>query len=175
MVKIKTKKLFYWPNFQWRFCPLKLMIFWQKIQKYPSWLYFLGYPPVFQASSYLRSCIAKKKSFSIIAEGDTVAPPPHRAARVKKDIPSHLLGWYRTILFYSLWYHTISISMTSLLTHIVAHSIRPSFRSKIKINNQPLKKLSKSWQKLQNADIPNQFSISKIIRIFLIFFIRISF
>ena len=64
------------------------------------------------------------------------------------------------------------VSMTSLLTHTVAHSTRPSFRPKI--NNQPLKKflslavrqLSKSCQKWQNSDIQSQFSMSKIIRIF---------
>ena len=65
---------------------IKFVAFWQKIQKCLSWLYFLGYPPVFQASSYLRSCIAKKKSFSIIAEGDTVALPPHRAAQRAKFV-----------------------------------------------------------------------------------------
>ena len=37
-----------------------------------------------------------------------------------------------------LWY--TAISMTSLLTHTVAHSTRPSFRPKT--NNQPLKKCS---------------------------------
>ena len=65
--------------------------------------------------------------------------------------------------------------MTSLLTHTVAHSTRPFSRPKI--NNQPLKKffkscgqLSKSCQKWQNSDFQSQFSMSKIIRIFLIFF-----
>ena len=41
------------------------------------------------------------------------------------------------------------ISMTSLLTHTVAHSTRPSF--KLKTNNQPLKKflsLAVSWVKV---------------------------
>ena len=45
-------------------------------------------------------------------------------------------------------------SMTSLLTHTVAHSTRHSFRPKT--NNQPLKKflsLAVSCQKLQNSDI----------------------
>ena len=58
--------------------------------------------------------------------------------------------------------------MTSLLTHTVTHSIRPSFR--LKTNNQPLKKflsLAVSWQ---NSDFQSQFSMSKITRIFLIFF-----
>ena len=36
--------------------------------------------------------------------------------------------------------------MTTLLTHTVAHSTKPSFMPKT--NNQPLKKLSKSCQKL---------------------------
>ena len=65
--------------------------------------------------------------------------------------------------------------MTSLLTHTVAHSTRPYYRPKI--NNQSLKKscgqLSKSCQKWQNSDFQSQFSMSKIIRIFLeIFFIE---
>ena len=44
-----------------------------------------------------------------------------------------------------------NISMTSLLTHTVAHSTRPSYRPKI--NNQPLKKflgLAVSWVKVVN-------------------------
>ena len=71
-----------------------------------------------------------------------------------------------------------NFSMTSLLTHTVAHSTRPSFRPKN--NKQPLKKvlkscgqLSKSCQKLQNSDFQSQFPMSKITRIFLnLFFIE---
>jgi hypothetical protein len=67
-------------------------------------------------------------------------------------------------------------SMTSLLMqHTVAHSTRPSFR--LKINKQPFYQsfmscgqMSKSCQKWQNSDFQSQFSMSKIIRIFLIFF-----
>ena len=63
-------------------------------------------------------------------------------------------------------------SMTSLLTHTFEHSNRSSCRSKT--NNQPIKKflsqLSKSCQKWQNSDFQSQFSMSKIIRSFLIFF-----
>ena len=62
--------------------------------------------------------------------------------------------------------------MISLLTHAVTHSDRPSFRPKT--NNKPIKKflnscgqLGKSCQKLQNSDFQSQFSMSKIIRIFL--------
>ena len=62
--------------------------------------------------------------------------------------------------------------MTSLLIHTVAHSTRPAQ------NQQPIPKkvfkscnqLSKSCQKLQNSDFQSQLSMSKIIRIFLIFF-----
>ena len=66
---------------------------------------------------------------------------------------------------------TYTISMTSLLMHTVAHSTRPSFRSKI--NNQPLKKLLSllvSWVKVvKNGKILtfSQFSNAKIIRNFL--------
>ena len=45
--------------------------------------------------------------------------------------------------------HYTDSSMTSLLTHTVAHSTRPSFR--LKTNNQPLKKflsLAVSWVKV---------------------------
>ena len=65
----------------------------------------------------------------------------------------------------------ILFSMTSLLTHTVAHFTRPSFRPKI--NNQPLKscgQLSKSCQKWQNSDFQSQFSMPKIIQIFRFFF-----
>ena len=59
--------------------------------------------------------------------------------------------------------------MTTLLTHTVAHSTKPSFMPKT--NNQPPKKscaqLSKSCQKWQNPDFQSQFSMSKNIRIFL--------
>ena len=64
------------------------------------------------------------------------------------------------------------ISMTTLLTHTVAHSTKPSYMPKT--NNQPPKKvfkscakLSKSCQKWQNSDFQSQFSMSKNIRIFL--------
>ena len=69
------------------------------------------------------------------------------------------------------------ISMTSLLTHIVEHSTRPFFM--LEANNQLLKKflslavrcrsgqMSKSCQKWQNSDFQSQFSMSKIIQIFL--------
>ena len=64
-------------------------------------------------------------------------------------------------------------SMTSLLTHTVAHSTRPSIR--LKTNNQPLKKflsqLSKNRQKWQNSDFQSQFSMSKIIQIYLKIFL----
>ena len=39
---------------------------------------------------------------------------------------------------YKLLCRLLTVSMTSLLTHTVAHSTRPSFR--LKTNNQPLKK-----------------------------------
>ena len=75
---------------------------------------------------------------------------------------------HRALRFSALTY----TSMTSLLTHTVAHSTRPSFWPKTK--NQPLKKclkscrqLSKSCQKLQNSDFQSQFSTSKINQIFL--------
>ena len=59
------------------------------------------------------------------------------------------------------WRHNICTSMTSLLTHIVAHSTRPSFRPKI--NNQPLKKflsLAVSWVKVvKNGKILTSKSI----------------
>ena len=61
------------------------------------------------------------------------------------------------------------------VTQTVAYSTRHSFRPKT--NNQFLKKffklcghLSKICQKLQNSDFQSQFSMSKIIRIFLNFF-----
>ena len=59
----------------------------------------------------------------------------------------------------------LNFSMTSVLTHPVAHSTRSKF------NNQPIKKscgqLSKSCQKWQNSDFQSQFSMSKMITIFL--------
>ena len=67
---------------------------------------------------------------------------------------------------------TILDSMTSLLTHTVAHFTRPSFRPTI--NNliffKSFGQLSKSCQKWQNSDFQSQFSMPKIIRIFPIFF-----
>ena len=59
-------------------------------------------------------------------------------------------------------------SMTTLLTHTVAHSTKPSFMPKT--NNQSHKScapLSKSWQKWQNSDFQSQFSMSKNIQNFL--------
>ena len=56
-------------------------------------------------------------------------------------------------------------SMTTLLTHTVAHSTKPSFS--LKANNQPIKKLlscAVSCQKWQNSDYQSQsqFFMSKI-------------
>ena len=62
---------------------------------------------------------------------------------------TNLLNWCnlvsssKNVVFYAFF------SMTSLLTHTVAHSTRPSFR--LKTNNQPLKKflsLAVSWVKV---------------------------
>ena len=70
---------------------------------------------------------------------------------------------------------SVRISMISLLTHTVAHSTRPSYVPKV--NNQPLTKVFKSCRQLskicqnwQNSDFQSQFSMSKVILIFLIFF-----
>ena len=72
-------------------------------------------------------------------------------------------------------YTLLRNSMTSLLTHTVAHSTRPSCRSKT--NNQSLEKffnccgqLIKNCQKWQNSDFQGQFAISTIILDFPIFF-----
>ena len=65
--------------------------------------------------------------------------------------------------------------MTSLLSHTVACSTRLSFRPKT--SNQSIKKklsLAVNWVKVvkkwQNSDFQSQFSMSKMIWIFLIFF-----
>ena len=58
--------------------------------------------------------------------------------------------WIENARVYMIFFRTSSkVSMTSLLTHTVAHSTRPSFR--LKTNNQPLKKFlsfSVSWVKV---------------------------
>ena len=57
------------------------------------------------------------------------------------------------------------VSMTSLLTHTVAHL--PG----LPIGPKPITdRKSKSYQKWQNSDFQSQFSMSKIIQMFLNFF-----
>ena len=64
----------------------------------------------------------------------------------------------------------IRVSMTSLLTHSVAHSTRPSFRPKI--NNQPLKKflsLALSWTKVvpwKKLFLKKNVSLKKLLFLF---------
>ena len=87
----------------------------------------------------------------------------------------HILLWHviqfmeRFFIQTDLYHWYFHLSMTSLLTHTVAHSTRPSFRPKT--NNQPVFKsccqLSKKCKQLQNSDFQSQFSMSKMIRIFL--------
>ena len=57
-------------------------------------------------------------------------------------------------------------SMTTLLTHNVAHSTKPFFMPQTN-NQSPKTQLSKSCKKWQNSDFQSQFSMSKIIGIFL--------
>ena len=86
------------------------------------------------------------------------------------------IGIYESFLYTLFYMFTFELhmphtyfSMTTLLTHTVAHSTKPSFRPKT--NNQPLKKsfaqLSKICQKWPNSDFQSQFSMSRNIRIFL--------
>ena len=76
--------------------------------------------------------------------------------------------------FSSAFISNVILHMTQLLSHTMAQFTGPSFM--LKANNQPYKKfrvciqLSKRCQKLQNFDFQCQFFMSKIIRIFPIFF-----
>ena len=71
-----------------------------------------------------------------------------------------------TSLFIRFVLQYCNISMTSLLTHTVAHSTKLSFRPKT--NNQPILSLSVSWVKVvKNCKILTFKSTSKMLRIFL--------
>ena len=80
----------------------------------------------------------------------------------------------KTIQFIELALHW-TLSIFQLLTYTIAHVTKPFFR--LKTNNQPTKKflslaghLSKSHQNVQNSDFQCQFSMSKIIQMFLKYF-----
>ena len=94
---------------------------------------------------------------------------------ISKEIRGNVICTYPWSFLVN-FYHRSSLnntnfSMTTLLTHTVAYSTKPSFMPKT--NNSPLKnfkscaQLSKSCQKWQNSDFQSQFSMSKNIRIFL--------
>ena len=80
----------------------------------------------------------------------------------------------RKFEFSSAFISNVILHMTQLLSHTMAQFTGSSFM--LKANNQPYKKfrvciqLSKRCQKLQNFDFQCQFFMSKIIRIFPIFF-----
>ena len=90
--------------------------------------------------------------------------------RRSKQLRAARIWWHRLLIMMKL-----KVSMTQLWKHTVAHSTMPSFRPKA--NNQPIKKffsIATTWVNVvkmcKNSDFQSQFSMSKMIRSFLIFF-----